>query len=99
QLDQRRHAVDLVALEGRQIDLAGAGPAQLRKLCGIAAAAVEGALQVAELEGEDDALGVGAAILLAADHGLNALLERRDAAVDWSDRCRDVLRPRNGLEL
>ncbi len=88
----RRDALLLEALE--HAERSTRPPATLRtlvELARVALAAVDDALQVGELEGEHDALGIDAPVLIALDDAREALLEgcKRLATGDTADRMSD----------
>ena len=91
QLGRRRHAVEGEALERREVDVGAGHLARLLQLGRVGVAAVDGALQVGELQRQHDALGGGAAIALALDDALHVLLQRRQLAADRLDGGGDIL--------
>ncbi len=75
----------------REVDDGAGDLARLRQLRRIRLAAVDGALQVGELEGEHDALGGGAAVALALDDALHILLQRCELVVERGNGRGDIL--------
>ena len=80
QLGWRRYAFEGEALERREIDVGSSDLASLFQLGRVGATAVDGALEVGELERKHDALGRRFAVAFALDHALHVLLQRRQSA-------------------
>ena len=79
QLRSRRHALQHVTLQRREVER----PADFfraRQLVGIALAAIDGTLEVGKLQRQHDTRGIGVAVGLAGEDGLQLPLQRGEPA-------------------